>query len=584
MPFNPAESSEEPPRKKIRKGTRSCWEWRVVQRLDAGVVAERQPSPSWVGQSTRSASPPGITPSAQESAPVLSLFNNSLPGLHRSEPEHKNSTRSGEDPELQKLRTGLLALLPSQLTVDTLGSENDLAAFSNKHPVAIAKALLWITICLQQLPPSFDISSLDLARPSKEFIEQCVSVTTTLVCSHDSLVRNVDGLECLVLQAIFHNNNGKLRRAWLCYRNALNVAQLLGLHRPMAQERNGHLSRGKKIWRHILFADRYLSLMLGMCHGTFDAALDNPTSDAMDKLFLAAGSIIERNQIFNGHTPDMIRKTQLIDAELAEINPGEINTVSVETSFDAKTSVTAYQYAKLMAQLWHFQLVAWLHLPLMLDSTSQQRYEYNRQSCLDASRRMITIYIAIRNLTGESFCCKSLDFQAFTAAVTLLINVLRPEGHSYHSSEDREAINKVMEILQRLSASQPDDVASRSLGVLRTLRDLSSGETSSNRTTEDRPTSLKLSIPYFGTIMLDRNVDQSTTDPVPETVVGTLATVSQSGDYAVSGSLRIDDANFLYQGGMSAEEQSSGLWSFDPNLVTQSYFSAEFSEDIDWGF
>ncbi|KAH8431037.1 fungal specific transcription factor domain-containing protein [Aspergillus melleus] len=285
----------------------------------------------------------------------------------------------------------------------------------------------------------------------------------------------------------------------------------------------------------------------------------------------------------------MIRKTQLIDADLAEMNPGEITTVAVAIGAVAKTPVVAQHYAKLMAQLWHFQLVAWLHLPLMLDSTSQQRYEYNRQSCLDASRHMITIYIAIRNLTGESFCCKSLDFQAFTAAVTLLINVLKPESRSQpsthcSSTEDWEATDKVMKILQRLATSQPDDVASRSLGVLRTLRDLLSGEKGSNETTEDESTRIKLSIPYFGTIFLDRNIKQKAPEPAPHSALGTHSAYPQPGISPAPGSLRIEDANFLYPGGISSEEQTSGLWSLDPNLVTQSYFSADFGGDLDWGF
>jgi hypothetical protein len=34
------------------------------------------------------------------------------------------------------------------------------------------------------------------------------------------------------LQGVYHLNAGNLRRSWLCFRRATNIAQLMGLHRP----------------------------------------------------------------------------------------------------------------------------------------------------------------------------------------------------------------------------------------------------------------------------------------------------------------------------------------------------------------
>ncbi|PLB51670.1 hypothetical protein P170DRAFT_487885 [Aspergillus steynii IBT 23096] len=594
---------------------------KVLQRMGNGDACDRQPSPSLVDHNNRGASPPAITPSAHENAPVLSLFNNTVLGSHQPDTQHQSSRNDIADPEVQNLRANLLAFLPSQTTVNKLADENNswwlirvqcfgdeeksllskpVAALRKSHPVVIAKALLWVIVCLQQLPPRYDTSSLGLPCSPLQFTQQCIALVTTSICSHNSMIRNVDGLECLVLQGVFYNNDGKLRRAWLSYRHAQNVAQLMGLHRPTpaSQEGSTSLARAKGIWRHIVFADRYLSLMLGMCHGVGDGALDQQSASQnietphMNRLFVAAGSIIERNQTFPTYSPDMMRKTQTIDAELGDIDPTTINTDGIDPS--AKTPELAQCYAKLMTQMWHFQLTAWLHLPLMLDSSTHKRYEYSRQSCLEASRHMITCYIAIRSLTGQSFCCKSLDFQAFTAAVTLLINLLGSENRQKPTPEDWEPANKVMDILEQLAQAQPDEVASRALSVLQTLKNLSSGrtDTSSNgaeRNPEEESNRLKLVIPYFGTVFLDRRINSSDAPDssrllqiAPNVVEGTQTASSQEVIPPDPGSVRLDDINF-FPGVEAGPELISELWSTDPSL-TQSPFLADFSGGWDWGF
>jgi len=73
------------------------------------------------------------------------------------------------------------------------------------------------------------------------------------VTSNDELVSSVDGLECLILQAVFHVNAGNPRRAWLSFRRALNIAQMIGIHRSTST-----IEGGKNLWNQILHGDRYL--------------------------------------------------------------------------------------------------------------------------------------------------------------------------------------------------------------------------------------------------------------------------------------------------------------------------------------
>lgn len=63
----------------------------------------------------------------------------------------------------------------------------------------------------------------------------------------------------------------------------MNVVQIVGLHRHGDSD---ILQRAKNIGKHIIYADWYLSIMLGMYHGISDAALDleqYPQTNTLDQ-------------------------------------------------------------------------------------------------------------------------------------------------------------------------------------------------------------------------------------------------------------------------------------------------------------
>lgn len=478
----------------------------------------------------------------------------------------------------------------------------------------IAKALLWVTICLQQLPQGFDIESLELRCPPARLIAKCVNIVAQSISSDETLVTSVDGLECLVLQGIFYNNDGKLRSAWLSYRRALNVAQILGLHRlaPGVAHDSETESRARHIWNHIIYADRYLSLMLGMYHGITDVALDfqrcpseTPSSSSMDLLCRIAGSIIERNQTFTTVTPLMVRMTQTIDSELMSIGPPLIaDDYTIPSS--GKSVERAEGYRKLMTQLWYYQLLASLHLPLLLESGTQRRHDYSRQSCLEASRHMIECYTSIRRLTADSFCCKSLDFQAFTAAVTLMINILEPGDRPQSNSDDWLAVESVMSILEKLAEGQPPDkVASRGFSVLRTLKDVASGNmptqfaASQGPATEDgQPGRIKVDIPYFGTICLDCSIRSDPSDkhqpiPAPQQPPLPPNDAEHAASSALPSQMEMIPKLSTTRGHFAELEPwpetrlgigPADIWTYDPELTALPQFLPDFGDNWDLGY
>lgn len=106
---------------------------------------------------------------------------------------------------------------------------------------------------MQQLDPEFDTSQLRIYPTVEARMEKCVNVVQALITSDDELVSTITGLECLLLQGIFHINAGNPRRAWLTFRRSISIAQLMGIHK-----RETTVPGGREMWQQIIQGDRYL--------------------------------------------------------------------------------------------------------------------------------------------------------------------------------------------------------------------------------------------------------------------------------------------------------------------------------------
>ncbi|KAG0160099.1 hypothetical protein PDIDSM_7626 [Penicillium digitatum] len=423
-----------------------------------------------------------------------------------------------------RLRRDLLAFIPSQKTlriiseassswwlmrVQLLGDDDELLlSFSegelrNRNPSMVGKTILWIALCLQQLPSEFDIASLDLPCLPWVLVEDCITRVSTLVCSDDSIASCIDGLECLVLQGLIFSNDRKLRSAWLSYRRAANIAQIIGFHRaePAPNESAEYQHRATFIWRHILMVDRHFSLILDLpVHNEY----------VLNPLARKAGSIIERNQTFTEVTPAMLQMTQGIEAALQAFlqafEPPPL--ASPDNVPPGNCPERSLCFLNLHYRLWYYLLMAWLHLPLSI----------------------IACYVNIRRTTENGFDSSILDFQAFTTAMTISVSSLGPFNPLDKTKEDYLAIDRVVAILGQLSKSvTPDRNTTRALHVLTLIRTIGMGtepppldESEGHQHENGRLSRIKLDIPYIGTRYLEHRaiLDPSkniaaTTTPLP---------------------------------------------------------------------
>ena len=399
----------------------------------------------------------------------------------------------------------------------------DVVDISKGSITGIARTLLYISSCLLQLHPDFDTTQLKLYPSVESRMERYVSTVQVLVTADEELVSSINGIDCLILQGSYYINAGSPRRAWLTMRRAMNIAQLMGLHLPSCT-----IPGSKVTWAHIVQGDRYLvswqvdqsispinsfqALLLGLPAGSKDVGcgpeetFENPNTNKDDlfakMMFNIAGRIIERNQNEHAHT---YATTQEIDEDLENLAAKmqrEWWDVPEELPGNCPLAAVAL-FGRFMFQITYFQFVALLHLPFMLRAAKEHRYEYNKFNCMKASREMIHRYLALRNTTIGTFCCRIFDFGAFTVTVILFLGLLESSAsgdgrdQQHQRDSDRHLVEMVLQSMEQVGRSRNDLVANQHANAIKSLLaiDSPSGQNATN---------LKLSIPYLGTISIVR--------------------------------------------------------------------------------
>ena len=131
----------------------------------------------------------------------------------------------------------------------------NISKLSQEKPVVIARTLLYIVVSLQQLDPEFDQGRLHILPSLESRIDKILATVNALVTSDDELVTTMEGLECLVLQGMYFINAGSPRRAWLIFRRALSIGQLMGLQKKSASTLSPN---ARNMWHRMVQGDRYL--------------------------------------------------------------------------------------------------------------------------------------------------------------------------------------------------------------------------------------------------------------------------------------------------------------------------------------
>ncbi|KAL2826528.1 hypothetical protein BJY01DRAFT_229718 [Aspergillus pseudoustus] len=401
----------------------------------------------------------------------------------------------------------------------------------NAHPVVIARKLLQLALCLQQLDPTFDQSALHFDGDLNDTMLKYFNLATSRVTSREELLDSIEGLECLVYEGVFLVNSGNIRRALASLRRASTLAQFMGLHRKVPYKHmkqydsSTHVS-GAVVWAHITFLERYMSLLLGMPTamarmriGSDEPLPGDSSLDWFEKVQTDMFErMIERNQEGNYHD---LATTQKIDYELNKMAHSVPEKwwapLDLTQGMDNKTLMEKIIGAHL--QIVHYNLLSVLHLPYLLWDTEDTRFEYSKTTCIYASREVLNRFITFRSIVKMVTCCRPVDFCAFTAALTLLLTYLNNHKQkspmlAHQRIGDRALIESTLETMEELNKLNNDELSRRSAELVRKLLDLEAdcaqgGQTynSSLERNQDEPAAagepcFHLKIPYFGTVKL----------------------------------------------------------------------------------
>ncbi|SPJ72103.1 uncharacterized protein FTOL_01831 [Fusarium torulosum] len=409
------------------------------------------------------------------------------------------------------------------------------------HPAVLAKRLLQLAVCLQQMPPFFDGSSLGLSKSPHETMEEWVTVTGRLVTSDDDFVGCLEGLECLILQSFYQSDAGNLRKAWLTCRRALNMAQLMGIDRKNAKAissvdpcfRTKHRPSSPMIWFRINCNDRYLSLVLGLSIGSRDnwfaeddSLISDAPSDKLGKVYAKiAGQIADRNDLKGSEAYVL---TQSIDFELEKaykmMDDGiwwKLPDMAICCG-TSDASGDGMNVIKLQAR--HFSLLILLHLPYLLRDRGQRRYEYNRATCMQASRDVLLRFLEYRSCFTTAVSGRHVDYSALIAAMTLLLGYLgwRWPGYEAEKVQDRDLVEKTLEKMQEMGALNNDRLCIESAETIQQLLPIV------QRPSGTGGENVHLKVPFLGTV----NINPGPTPPESTTMPSN--NTSPSGNLADS--------------------------------------------------
>jgi hypothetical protein len=429
---------------------------------------------------------------------------------------------------------------------------------AGSHPVLIARKLLMLGTFLQGVP-SGSIKDLGgLSSDYRDLKSLVVETASRLVTSNDDLVGSIEGIECIMIESMYHNNAGSLRRAWLTNRRAMMMAQMMGLHRGidsplprMLEPETGDRVSPEHMWFRLVSSDRYLSLMLGFPQASLDNNFVDPKTlecclpmERMERLdTMAGGLILQRNST---NLQDLAT-THEVDKLLQEAAASMPTQWWLAPNLASITGVDADAFSetiRVMNHFAHYHLLAQLHLPYLLYS-ADRKYDYSKITAVNASREILARFVSFRDSNSAvAAYCRGIDFLAFMASTTLCLAHI--DAHRQQRVEpsdgatvfrflahqrlgDRGMMERTVESMQNTAQSSNDAIASEIASILRHLLtvegDASNGSTYSTNASyglgeksecggsvSDGGDVLHVHIPHLGTIKIER-------DGIPEPVV-----------------------------------------------------------------
>ncbi|KAJ4310987.1 hypothetical protein N0V84_010686 [Fusarium piperis] len=366
------------------------------------------------------------------------------------------------------------------------------------NPGVLARALVWLSLCLQELPKDFNKDTpLDMPMKPSEFIAHYIQEVEQLLRLSSSPVCNLEFIEALTLQYELFIFMGRPCSAWKSTRTALNNAMILGLH-------GFNLNRRKcEIWNALWVQDRHLSLFLGLPYAVPEHFIRPDRIEQGDSL---EQKIIRKVAIISGHITDRnchqlessYSSTARIMEEMDQLKD-MIPTEWWEPSKTDMTGVYGIDFTRRAIILFYYTTNKLLHLPYVRMAARDKRYSYSQTAAFESAEGMVRAYLNMRALEPAPMSCDFVDFMAFSGAAILAADLI-----SKSSPRTAEEEERLWKLIMELASSMRDmasvldcAVATQSVEVLENLHAARHG-------TYFGPENFEVTIPYFGRMRISR--------------------------------------------------------------------------------
>ncbi|KAF2972181.1 hypothetical protein GQX73_g1429 [Xylaria multiplex] len=334
--------------------------------------------------------------------PCLQVFSSTIPG-----PLHPALTAACSGYQTPPTPKDLLRLPPPGTT-----------------PVTIARKLLALGTYLQVLSSQ---SNGETTCSTPEFhvvSSRALDTVSKLITHNDNIPESVEMIECLVMEGQYHNYMGNVRQAWKVLRRAIAMAQLLGIDNTHTLEAQVG-SHQESVWFLLVHFDQYVSLMLGTSPSLPENSQIAPgllerytPSEQMGRLHsMAAGRILRRNRSINmydiietGEIDKILQKAAACMPAQWWLPPDWSDDCSGEESI-----------TRLMCQFANYNITLQLHLPIMLHSLSSRKSCYSTTAVITSCREILTRFTTFRNRYPTVSYCRGLDFFTFVASAALCL-------------------------------------------------------------------------------------------------------------------------------------------------------------------
>ncbi|KAL6790850.1 hypothetical protein J3E68DRAFT_80349 [Trichoderma sp. SZMC 28012] len=438
---------------------------------------------------------------------------------------------------------------------------------ANPKPIDLARSLFQLAICLQQSERTSEISELCHNRSNTDVADQYFEAASRYVTSQDALVVSPEGIEILMLEGLYHVSTGQTRLAWLVFRRALSIAQLMGLHIPQVRRQNKQrkATNGqtpiclKTLWFRLIFMDRYMALVLCLPMSVKDDSFMQdftPTEphEKMERIQAVLTSrIISRNELMqHGQLTDEIfynhyNETKDIDYELKQAARSfPADWWAFPRLKDANTNAELKDMTvKVVLQLHYYNLVLLLHLPYVLprirDCLTDEAtpdYTNSKISAMFASRELLTRSIVPIGRNRVTSSNRGNSLKIILSALTLLLSHLDSHRLGRENTVDHQRPGDLLLVERAISSldivsHKHDDVLCAS--AAQALRKLSAIEASAadglgyrawsepsevmemECTVREEAGNIEMEFPYMGTIHILR---QDSQQGAPSDIIG----------------------------------------------------------------